>query len=84
MTEKELLDIGYKKYEGETYDIYFKRAVCKHYGYCIRSNQKVFQLSRKPWILPTETDKESAITAVIACPSGALKYKLKDSDDIKP
>ena len=26
MKEKDLLDLGYKKYEGETYDVYFKSA----------------------------------------------------------
>ena len=27
MKEKDLLDLGYKKYEGETYDVYFNKDV---------------------------------------------------------
>lgn len=30
MKEKELLKLGYKKYEGETYDVYFNKDICKH------------------------------------------------------
>ena len=44
----------------------------------------VFQLKRKPWVLPVATEQESVITAIKGCPSGALKYKLKNSDEIEP
>ena len=74
MKEKDLLDLGYKKYEGETYDVYFNKDVCKHSGNCVKANHTVFQLKRKPWVLP----------AIKGCPSGALKYKLKNSDEIEP
>ena len=65
MKEKDLLDLGYKKYEGETYDVYFNKDVCKHSGNCVKANHTV-------------------ITAIKGCPSGALKYKLKNSDEIEP
>ena len=74
MKEKDLLDLGYKKYEGETYDVYFNKDVCKHSGNCVKANHTVFQLKRKPWVLPVAK----------GCPSGALKYKLKNSDEIEP
>lgn len=38
MKEKDLLDLGYKKYEGETYDVYFNKDVCKHSGNCVKAN----------------------------------------------
>lgn len=44
MKEKDLLDLGYKKYEGETYDVYFNKDVCKHSGNCVKANHTVFQL----------------------------------------
>ena len=37
MKEKDLLDLGYKKYEGETYDVYFNKDVCKHSGNCVKA-----------------------------------------------
>jgi len=84
MKEKDLLDLGYKKYEGETYDVYFNKDVCKNSGNCVKANHTVFQLKRKPWVLPVATEQESVITAIKGCPSGALKYKLKNSDEIEP
>ena len=84
MKEKELLKLGYKKYEGETYVVYFNKDICKHSGNCVKSNHTVFQLKRKPWVLPVATEQESALRAIKGCPSGALKYKLKNSDDIEP
>lgn len=84
MKEKELLALGYKKYEGDDYDIYFNKDVCQHSGHCVNSNQTVFQLKRRPWVLPMTSEKESVMTAIKGCPSGALKYKLKGSDEIEP
>lgn len=43
MKEKELLALGYKKYEGDDYDIYFNKDVCQHSGHCVNSNQTVFR-----------------------------------------
>ena len=42
------------------------------------------EVKRKPWVLPVATEQESVITAIKGCPSGALKYKLKNSDEIEP
>ena len=50
----------------------------------VKANHTVFQLKRKPWVLPVATEQESVITAIKGCPSGALKYKLKNSDEIEP
>ena len=36
------------------------------------------------FILPVATVLESVISAFKGCPSGALKYKLKNSDEIEP
>lgn len=47
MKEKDLLDLGYKKYEGETYDVYFNKDVCKHSGNCVKANHTVFQLKQE-------------------------------------
>jgi len=50
----------------------------------VKANHTVFQLKRKPWVLPVATEQESVITAIKGCPSGALSYKLKNSDEIEP
>ena len=74
MKEKDLLDLGYKKYEGETYDVYFNKDVCKHSGNCVKANHSGFLLKRIPWGLSGATEQEAVITAIKGCPSGALKY----------
>ena len=38
---------------------------------------KLFNLKRKPWIIPDEVDVETVIKVIDTCPSGALKYRQK-------
>jgi uncharacterized Fe-S cluster protein YjdI len=50
--DKELLDAGYRAYTGEKIDVYFNTGICKHSGNCVRGSAKLFNLKRKPWIIP--------------------------------
>lgn len=84
MTEETLLAKNYKKYEGENVDIYFNLEVCEHSGKCVKGDNEVFDTERKPWIMPLENHTEKIQEVIKTCPSGALKYKLKDSDEILP
>lgn len=84
MNEKELLEQGYKKYRGEEMDIYFSLALCEHAGICIRGDREVFNLRRKPWILPDLGPQEEVQRLIAQCPSKALKYRMKDSEEIFP
>lgn len=76
-SEAELLDAGYRKYRGKTMDVFFKREQCQHAGFCVRGSHEVFNVNRKPWILPDNTDTEELKAIVDACPSGALHYIVK-------
>lgn len=84
MTEKELLEQGYKKYKGKELDVYFKLETCNHSGICVRENGDVFDTDERPWIMVDRASKEEVIRVIKDCPSGALKYKEKDSDVIEP
>mgnify|MGYP000010384414 FL=1 len=75
--DKELLDAGYRAYTGEKIDVYFNTAICQHSGNCVRGSAKLFNLKRKPWIIPDEVDVETIIKVIDTCPSGALKYRQK-------
>lgn len=35
MTEKELLNQGYRKYSGKAIDVYFNLDICQHSGNCM-------------------------------------------------
>ena len=50
--DKELLEAGYRAYTGEKIDVYFNTAICQHSGNCVRGSAKLFNLKRKPWIIP--------------------------------
>ncbi|MEL9613188.1 (4Fe-4S)-binding protein [Escherichia coli] len=50
--DQALLDGGYRCYTGEKIDVYFNTAICQHSGNCVRGNGKLFNLKRKPWIMP--------------------------------
>jgi uncharacterized Fe-S cluster protein YjdI len=45
----------------------------------LRSRQrKLFNLKRKPWIIPDEVDVATVVRVIDTCPSGALKYRHHD------
>ena len=52
-------------------------AMCQHSGNCVRGSAKLFNLKRKPWIIPDEVDVATVIKVIDTCPSGALKYRQK-------
>lgn len=58
-------------------DVYFNTAICQHSGNCVRGNGKLFNLKRKPWIMPDEVDVTTVVKVIDMCPSGALKYRHK-------
>ncbi|AEO02208.1 (4Fe-4S)-binding protein [Listeria monocytogenes] len=74
MDEETLLELGYRKYRGAEVDIYFNTNVCEHSGNCVKGNAELFNLDRKPWIMPDNVSKEEAKRVIHTCPSGALQY----------
>ncbi|WP_058910328.1 (4Fe-4S)-binding protein [Entomohabitans teleogrylli] len=78
--EKSLADAGYRRYQGEKIDVWFNTAICQHSGNCVRGDSRLFKLSRKPWIMPDNVDPQTVMRVIDTCPSGALKYCLKDAE----
>lgn len=78
MTEQELLESGYRKYSGETIDVFYDTSKCVHAGKCVRGNGEVFQVKRKPWIVADNAPTNEVAQVVDSCPSGALKYIRKE------
>lgn len=75
MTEAELLEIGYRKYDGQEVDVFFNKDICTHSQNCIKGNASVFDLERRPWILPDGAATSEVMEVIDRCPSGALKYR---------
>lgn len=78
--EEQLLKNDYRKYRGENMDIYYNVAICEHAGECVRGNPLVFEVGRKPWIIPDNGDVASNQSVINRCASGALKYLAKEKN----
>lgn len=78
VNESMLLEQGYRKYSGESLDIYYSKDICAHIGNCVRGNSDVFEVGRRPWIIADNGSVEEDIRVIDSCPSGALKYIRKD------
>jgi uncharacterized Fe-S cluster protein YjdI/CDGSH-type Zn-finger protein len=67
-----------KTYRGTDVEVTFDLDICIHVGECLRGEPAVFQLKRRPWVLP-DAGRADAIAEVIhRCPSGALQYRRLD------
>lgn len=79
VSEKELLNAGYRKYSGETMDIFYSQQICEHAGKCVRGNPEVFEVGRRPWIITDNGTTENNEQVINTCPTGALKYIKKEN-----
>lgn len=75
--DKALIEAGYRLYSGEKIDVYFNTEMCQHSGNCVRGSAELFNLKRKPWIMPDNVDVQTVQRVIDTCPSGALKYRVK-------
>ncbi|MFE0645433.1 (4Fe-4S)-binding protein [Streptomyces sp. NPDC058877] len=66
---------GIKEYEGEGITVTFEPRRCLHAAACVHGLPEVFDLSRRPWVLPGAAEPERVAEVVRRCPSGALQYR---------
>jgi uncharacterized Fe-S cluster protein YjdI len=62
-----------KRYHGSAVEVSFDGARCRHAAECLRGLPAVFDLSRRPWILPDAADPDDVVGVVARCPTGALR-----------
>lgn len=67
-----------KVYRGRDIEVSFDLDICIHVAECLRGSPKVFQLDRRPWVLPDAGDPDVVAEVVERCPSGALLYRRVD------
>jgi uncharacterized Fe-S cluster protein YjdI len=67
-----------KVYRGRDIEVSFDLDICVHIGECLRGHRDVFNLRRRPWVLPDEADADLVAEIVERCPSGALLYRRLD------
>ncbi|OTN75818.1 hypothetical protein A5886_000894 [Enterococcus sp. 8G7_MSG3316] len=78
VTEDTLLAGGYRKYIGETIDVYYNKELCIHSGNCVKGNAAVFEVGRRPWVIPDNGEAPQVAQVINTCPSGALKFIKKE------
>lgn len=78
VTEENLTAEGYKKYSGQTIDIFYHKDICQHAGFCVRGSSSVYEVGRRPWIITDNETAQRNAEIINTCPSGALKYIRKD------
>lgn len=74
---KESLEMGHRAYTGEEIDVYFNTVVCQCSGNCICGSMKLFNLKRRPWIVPGEADAATVVKVIDTYPSDVLQYRHK-------
>lgn len=67
-----------KSYRGNAIEVTFDLEQCTHIGECLRRSPEVFQLRRRPWILPDAATADDVADVIERCPSGALQYRRLD------
>jgi uncharacterized Fe-S cluster protein YjdI/CDGSH-type Zn-finger protein len=67
-----------KVYRGKDIEVSFDLDQCVHIGECLRGEPNVFQLKRRPWVLPDAGDADAVARVILRCPSGALQFRRLD------
>jgi uncharacterized Fe-S cluster protein YjdI/CDGSH-type Zn-finger protein len=75
-----------RTYPGKDIEVTFDLDLCTHIGECLRRSPDVFQLRRRPWILPDASSADELAKVIERCPSGALQYRRLDgmADETAP
>ena len=63
------------KYQGRGLQVTFDAKRCIHSAECVRGLPLVFDITRKPWILPDAAAAETVAEVVLRCPTGALHFE---------
>lgn len=67
-----------RSYDGEGITVSFDAHRCLHAAECVRGLPAVFEVGRKPWILPGNAPADEVADVIHRCPSGALQYHRTD------
>ncbi|HEX3650549.1 MAG TPA: CDGSH iron-sulfur domain-containing protein [Pseudonocardiaceae bacterium] len=61
-------------YDGTTVTVYDNRGLCQHSGFCTDRLNSVFHSGSEPFVTPSGGRMDEIVSAVLACPSGALSF----------
>ncbi len=70
-----------KSYYGDEVEVTFDLDKCVKAGECVRGLPEVFDVKRRPWIMPNAAPAQAVTDVVSRCPSGALQYTWYDQPE---
>tara|TARA_R110000868_G_scaffold235273_8_gene489115 strand:+ start:22862 stop:23518 length:657 start_codon:yes stop_codon:yes gene_type:complete len=71
-------------YSSNEVEVTWDQKRCIHAKECVHGSPDVFDITKKPWINPENLSSLTNLKKVImACPSGALHYKLIDDSELE-
>lgn len=74
----------FKSYSNDVIEVLYSKTRCTHAAQCVKRLRPVFNVRQRPWINVDNASVEEIIEAVNLCPSGALKYNLKQPEKTDP
>ncbi|SFR35617.1 CDGSH iron-sulfur domain-containing protein [Halogeometricum limi] len=66
------------EYRGTDITVVYDSNRCIHVRECVEGLSDVFDVSRRPWVLPDAADADEVAAVVERCPTGALHYERSD------
>lgn len=63
-----------RQYEHDGLVVHWDASRCIHVGACVRRGEGCFDPGRRPWVDLTLVDRDTAVAAIEACPTGALQW----------
>ena len=70
-----------ESYSAGNLTIEYDASVCTHAGRCVKGLGAVFNPKASPWINPSAAPTSNIIEVIGQCPSGALRYYVRDKLD---
>ncbi len=70
-----------KVYTGKALDVTWDKNTCIHAGECVGNLPAVFEVGRRPWVLPDNAEAAEVRRVVAMCPVAALKIVEHDGAD---
>jgi len=67
-----------KVYRGKNIEVSFDLDRCIHVGECLLTLPEVFDLRRRPWLMPDAAEADAIGETILRCPSGALQFQRLD------
>lgn len=67
-----------RSYDGDGIVVSYDAHRCRHAAECVQGLPSVFDVARRPWIMPGAAPADEVADVVRRCPSGALRYHRTD------